>query len=112
MREPLHVRGHRSLDRTAQEHTMARSPEPAPALVDRQNRPRQGTTTMTTSRITRRAALQLGAATLAAPFVFRHHAHAAPSETLRHASFGASGMAWGDIGSLTASKKLKLVAVA
>src|SRR5262252_9493333 len=68
---------------------------------------------MTTSRITRRAALQrLGGAALAAPFVFRHHAGAAPSETLRHASFGASGMAGADIGSLTASKHLKLVAVA
>src|SRR6266699_360928 len=68
---------------------------------------------MTTSRMTRRAALQqLGAATLAAPFVFRHHATAAPSETLRHASFGANGMALSDINSLTASKHLKLVAVA
>ncbi len=68
---------------------------------------------MTTSRITRRAALrQLGGATLAAPFVFRHYANAAPSETLRHASFGANGMALSDIGSLTASKHVKLVAVA
>ena len=67
---------------------------------------------MTTSRMTRRAALKaLGAAGLGAPAVFRLHA-AAPSETLRHASFGASGMAWSDIGSLTASKHLKLVAVA
>src|SRR5947209_3206001 len=55
---------------------------------------------------------QLGGATLAVPFVFRHHATAAPSETLRHASFGANGMALADIGSLTASKHLKLVAVA
>src|SRR5947207_12274070 len=67
----------------------------------------------TTSHITRRAALrQLAAAGLAAPFVFRRHATAAPSETLYHASFGASGMAGSDIGSLTASKNLKLVAVA
>ena len=62
--------------------------------------------------ITRRAALQAGAATFAAPFVWRLHAHAAPSETVRHASFGADGMAWSDISSLTASKNLKLVAVA
>jgi predicted dehydrogenase len=55
---------------------------------------------------------QLVGATLAAPFVFRHYATAAPSETLRHASFGASGMAGADIGSLTASKHVKLVAVA
>src|SRR5262245_49141682 len=67
----------------------------------------------TASRITRRTALRrLGASTLAAPFVFRHYATAAPSETLRHASFGASGMAGADIGSLTASKHVKLVAVA
>jgi predicted dehydrogenase len=68
---------------------------------------------MTTSRITRRTALKRLAATgLAAPFVLRHHATAAPSETLLHASFGANGMALGDIGSLTAHKHLKLVAVA
>src|SRR5215471_9357913 len=64
------------------------------------------------SKITRRAALKTTAATLAAPFVWRLHAHAAPSETVLHASFGASGMAGSDIGSLTKSKNLKLVAVA
>jgi len=62
--------------------------------------------------ISRRTALKsMGAAALAAPFAFRLHA-AAPSETLYHASFGAGGMAGADIGSLTASKHLKLVAVA
>src|SRR5262245_21644593 len=66
---------------------------------------------MTTSPITRRTALGQLAAALAAPAVFRAHG-AAPSETLLHASFGAAGMAWADIGSLTASKHLKLVAVA
>src|SRR5437588_569597 len=66
-----------------------------------------------TSPITRRAALKrFAAAGLAAPFVFRRHATAAPSETLYHASFGASGQAGSDIGALTASKNLKLVAVA
>ena len=64
-----------------------------------------------TQKITRRRALQAGAATLGAPFVWRLHAHAAPSETVLHASFGASGMAGSDINSLTASKNLKLVAV-
>ncbi|MFM8273376.1 MAG: Gfo/Idh/MocA family oxidoreductase [Gemmata sp.] len=64
-----------------------------------------------TTKITRRRALQAGAAALAAPFVWRLHAHAAPSETVLHASFGASGMAGADISSLTASKNLKLVAV-
>ena len=62
-------------------------------------------------RVTRRTALKT-AATLAAPFVWRLHAHAAPSETVLHASFGADGMAGADINSLTASKNLKLVAVA
>src|ERR1700758_297501 len=66
-----------------------------------------------TSPITRRTALQrLAAAGLAAPFVFRRHATAAPSETLYHASFGAGGMAASDIASLTVSTQLKLVAVA
>ena len=64
------------------------------------------------SRITRRTALKAAAATFAAPFVWRLHANAAPSETVLHASFGASGMAGSDITSLTASKNLKLVAVA
>ncbi len=67
----------------------------------------------TRSRITRRVALQrLTAAGLAVPFVFKAHAHAKPSETLYHASFGANGMALSDIGSLTASRNLRLVAVA
>jgi predicted dehydrogenase len=43
--------------------------------------------------------------------VVRAHA-AAPSETLYHASFGASGMALADIRSLTASRHVQLVAVA
>jgi predicted dehydrogenase len=65
------------------------------------------------NRITRRKALKLAAAAgITAPFAFRQFATAAPSETLLHASFGAGGMAASDIGSLTASKNLKLVAVA
>src|SRR3954465_1057566 len=64
------------------------------------------------NQLTRRSALGAMAAGLAAPFVWRHTAGAAPSETLLHASFGASGMAGSDIGSLTAGKNLKLVAVA
>ena len=68
---------------------------------------------MTPPRITRRRALQhLAAAGLTAPFVFRAHATAAPSETLYHAGFGASGMGGADLDALTASKHLKLVAVA
>ncbi|HEY7425841.1 MAG TPA: Gfo/Idh/MocA family oxidoreductase [Gemmataceae bacterium] len=68
---------------------------------------------MTSSRISRRRALKrVAAAGLAAPFVFRMHANAAPSETIYHASFGAGGQAWSDILSLSGSKHLKLVAVA
>src|SRR5262249_4476175 len=68
---------------------------------------------MTTKRITRRTALKtLAAAGLAAPLAFRQFANAAPSESLLHASFGANGMALSDIRALTASKNLKLVAVA
>jgi predicted dehydrogenase len=68
---------------------------------------------MKTPHLTRRAALgRLAAAGLTAPLAFRAHANAAPSETLRHASFGASGMALADIRSLSASPHLKLVAVA
>jgi predicted dehydrogenase len=67
----------------------------------------------TDSRETRRTALRrMAAAGLAAPLVFRAHATAAPSETLYHASFGASGMAGADLSSITASKYVKLVAVA
>ncbi len=65
-----------------------------------------------TAGITRRLALKKLAAGLAAPMVFRAHAGAAPSDTLYHASFGAAGMAMADLRSLTASKHLKLVAVA
>ncbi|QVL33482.1 Gfo/Idh/MocA family oxidoreductase [Telmatocola sphagniphila] len=68
---------------------------------------------MTLQNINRRDALKtIAAGTLAVPMVYRHHASAAPIETVYHASFGASGMAGSDIASLTESKNLKLVAVA
>jgi len=67
---------------------------------------------MTATRFTRRSALRAVAIGLAVPFVFRRHLSAAPSETLYHASIGANGQAWSDIGALAASKHLKLVAVA
>ena len=68
---------------------------------------------MNRSAISRRTALKsIAAAGLTAPFVFRKHALAAPSETVYHASFGAAGQAGSDIRALTASKNLKLVAVA
>ena len=57
--------------------------------------------------------MKAAAAGIAVPFVYRAHAaHAAPSETLLHVSVGAGGMAGSDIGSLTGSKNLKLIAVA
>jgi predicted dehydrogenase len=65
-----------------------------------------------TARSTRRTALKRLAAGFVAPMVFRAHAGAAPSETVYHASFGTSGMARSDISSITASKYVKLVAVA
>ncbi|MGC8640721.1 MAG: Gfo/Idh/MocA family oxidoreductase [Isosphaeraceae bacterium] len=66
-----------------------------------------------TSGLTRRAAIrQLAATGLAFPAVLRVHAGAAPSETLYHASIGASGMGGADLHSITASRHVKLVAVA
>jgi predicted dehydrogenase len=62
---------------------------------------------------TRRSFLKtLGTATLAAPFITRGLMAQSPNSVVRHASFGASGMAWSDIGALTSSKALQLVAVA
>src|SRR5690242_6260111 len=66
---------------------------------------------MSTRPITRRTVLRGLAAGLAAPAAFRAFG-GPPSETVLHASVGASGMAMSDIRSLTASPHLKLVAVA
>lgn len=68
-----------------------------------------------TTRLTRRAALKgLAATGFAAPFVLTSGAGAGPgpNQALNHASFGANGMAWADIGSITASRHVRLVAVA
>jgi predicted dehydrogenase len=62
---------------------------------------------------TRRTFLKtLGTATLAAPFIARSLRAAAPSGILRHASFGAAGMAANDIQALCSNPFVKLVAVA
>jgi len=62
---------------------------------------------------TRRSFLKaLGTATLAMPFVTRDLIARPPSRVLRHASFGASGMAWSDLTELTKFKQVELVAVA
>ncbi len=55
---------------------------------------------------------RLGASVLAAPFVTRDLIARPPSGLLRHASFGAGGMAWLDINELTRFKEVELVAVA
>jgi predicted dehydrogenase len=68
---------------------------------------------MTTPRITRRQAIKTLAATgIAAPFVFRKHVQAAPSETVLHASFGGGGRAMADVAEAAGSKHFKLVAIA
>jgi predicted dehydrogenase len=68
----------------------------------------------TSSRsFTRRSFLKgLGATALAAPFVTRDLLARPPSNVLRHASFGAAGMAWADLTELTKFKRVELVAVA
>ncbi|QBG48073.1 Gfo/Idh/MocA family oxidoreductase [Verrucomicrobia bacterium S94] len=61
----------------------------------------------------RRTFLGQSAAGTAAVSLFNiRKAGAAPSETINHASFGANGMAFGDIKSLTRSEHVNLVAVA
>lgn len=62
--------------------------------------------------LSRRSALKSMLAASAAPFAYRLHAAAAPSETVLHASFGSAGMAGADISSLSGSKHFQLVAVA
>jgi predicted dehydrogenase len=54
----------------------------------------------------------LGTAALAAPFVTRDLIARPPSNVLRHASFGAGGMAWSDLTELTRFRPVHLVAVA
>src|SRR5262245_23464047 len=66
-----------------------------------------------TVRMTRRRALKTAAgAALAAPFVYRKGMAAAASETVRLAAVGAGGQGHSDLTALTASKNLKLVAIA
>ena len=53
----------------------------------------------------------LGAATLAAPFVTSNLIAAPPSRRLRHASFGASGMAWADLTQIAKCDNVDIVAI-
>src|ERR1041384_1412538 len=68
---------------------------------------------MGTQSLTRRSFLKtIGAAAMGAPFVTRGLMAQSPNSVVRHASFGAAGMAWSDITELTKLKTLQLVAVA
>lgn len=64
-------------------------------------------------RSNRRVFLKQAAATaFAAPAFIRNLSAAAPSEVVRHASFGASGMAGADLGAIASHPKVKLMCVA
>lgn len=68
---------------------------------------------MSQAASTRRTFLKTtAAAALAAPFFARNLHAAQPSRVLRHASFGAAGMAWADIQAIMSNPFVKLVAVA
>jgi hypothetical protein len=60
----------------------------------------------------RRFIKTLTAGAIAAPFVTRNLFSAPPNALLRHASFGAAGMAWADIQAICSNPFVKLVAVA
>lgn len=55
---------------------------------------------------------QAGSAALVAPAFIRNLTAAPPSETVRHGSFGAEGMAGADLGAITAHPKVRLICVA
>ena len=63
-------------------------------------------------RHSRRSFLQtLGTAAIAAPFFSRHLLAQPPSRTIRHASFGAGGMAWADLTQIANCPNVEIVAV-
>jgi predicted dehydrogenase len=75
--------------------------------------PVDSATNTSSCSFTRRSFLKtLGVTALAAPFVTSDLIARPPSSVLRHASFGAAGMAWEDLTQLTKSKRVHLVAVA
>ena len=53
----------------------------------------------------------LGAAALATPFITSNLFATPPSRRLRHASFGAGGMAWADLTQIAKCKNVEIVAV-
>jgi len=67
----------------------------------------------TLSRVSRRAFLRrLTATGLAAPFVARGWMAVSPNGKLRHASFGATGMAWADVNEIARHASVTVVAAA
>jgi predicted dehydrogenase len=64
------------------------------------------------SRISRRSLLKLGAAGVALPVFARNLLSAPPSQRVRHASFGAAGMAGGDLVTLSGHPNVDVVCVA
>ncbi|GIX04786.1 MAG: NADH-dependent dehydrogenase [Planctomycetaceae bacterium] len=73
---------------------------------------RRRTMTHTTSQLSRRQMLKTMLAAGAAPAFLRNLRAAPPSEKIRHASFGAAGMARADIDQLTSHPLCELVCVA
>src|SRR5690242_16290236 len=63
-------------------------------------------------RTNRRTFLKSAGAALAAPAFLRNLCTAAPNEIVRHASFGASGMAGADLGAIASHPQVKLICVA
>jgi predicted dehydrogenase len=55
---------------------------------------------------------QAGASAVAAPLFVRELISKPPSRRVRHASFGASGMGWADIGSIASHPDVQFVAIA
>src|SRR5262245_2270555 len=87
-----------------------------PHAINRGHAPSQEASVMKSQagkRSSRRAFLkQAGTAVIAAPMFVAHLESKPPSRRVRHASFGAEGMAGADIGSLTSHRDLQLVCVA
>ena len=68
---------------------------------------------MSSNALNRRSFLKLvGASTLAAPFVTSNLLAQSPNSVLRHACFGASGMAGADLNEIAKFKNVRIVAVA
>ena len=63
-------------------------------------------------RTSRRSFLKVATAAISAPFFVRNLLSAPPSETVRHASFGAGGMAHADLQAISSHANVKLICVA